>query len=468
MPIDFSFIENAAPKQEPAAQPAPAPIPSAYPECIVTQPDAETISINVKGVTFNMKLVEGGMVDENIELSDFYIGETVVTQELWMMVMGDNPSKDNRDMQLPVTNVTAALCNAFIRKLEKMTGIDFEIPTFSQWRYAHDGGNKSKKKYKYAGSDNVDEVAWITENSGGKLQPVAMLEPNELGLFDMDGNVFEYFIGQAIKEKGYCFNPISETKLHYAGYSACHFNVTTTKTGISIQIEEGRKINIENSENVDIIEKVISSLRKVVEMKRKHAQKDILLEKILSYYESFIGFRLSINVPVSASTMSVVLNDGATEQEAPNKTATDSPLYPILLRQQQWQEPRLLAEAEKRRRKAEEEEARKKLTYTLSVTAVKNPMVAMMALRALLGWKVAESRQKIANLPFDVMVTEDADKVKKVREQFADAGVDMAVKTVNGLGEVVENGLEIKEKEASIEKSKSSKNKKQVYKVVGD
>lgn len=453
MALDFSFIENAAPEQEPVAQPAPVPKPSAYPDCIVTQPDAETISITVKGVTFNMKLVEGGMMNENIELSDFYIGETVVTQELWMMVMGNNPSKDNRDMQLPVTNVTAALCNAFIRKLEKMTGIDFEIPTFSQWRYAHDGGNKSKKKYKYAGSDNVDEVAWITENSGGKLQPVAMLEPNELGLFDMDGNVFEYFIGQAIEEKGYHFNPISEIKLHYAGY----FNNVYELTSYEYKYDFKNKVNnsIKNGDPEMFLQLFKEDGWDSFYDDYDYDEEDYeeLVSDCKDEIMNRLGFRLSINVPVSVSTLSAVLNGGTPDHVVTNKTTADSPLYPILLRQQQQQEARLLA-------KKEEESARKKLTHTLSITAVNNPMVAMMAMRAELGWKVAESRQKLANLPVDVLVTEDEEKAKIVYRQLIEAGVEVAVNTVNGLGEVVENGLEIKDEEASKGKSKSAKNKK--------
>ena len=403
MAIDFSFIENAAPQQTPAPEPATEHIPepnlSTYPECVVSQPDAETIRITVKGVTFNMKLVEGGMMDGNIELSDFYLGETVVTQELWQMIMGDNPSKDNRDMQLPVTNFSAAMCNVFIRKLEKLTGCDFSIPTFLQWQYAHDGGKKSVRKTKYAGSDNVDEVAWTNENSGGKLQAVALLEPNELELFDMDGNVMECCIGEEVKVSSYSFNPISEQVVKPIG-------------DIYVGIKK-----LDKKQNP------------------------------ITAGSTIIGLRLAINVPVAESTLSKVLNGATPEYIFTNKTAWDSPLMPILLRQQKQQEPRLLSEAEKRL-------ARMKLTHTLTITAVQDPLVAQMALRIILGWATTDSRQKLANIPVEALVTEDKDKAKKVFKLLSDSGIDIDINTINGLGELVAWDEEK-------EKTESSKNKKQ-------
>ena len=400
MPIDFSFIENATPQQTPAPEPIPEPNLSAYPECDVSQPDSETIRITVKGVTFNMKLVEGGMMDENIELSDFYMAEAVVTQELWQMIMGDNPSKDNRDMQLPVTNISGAMCNAFIRKLEKLTGCDFSIPTYSQWQYAHAGGKKLVRKTKYAGSDNVDEVAWTTENSGGKLQPVALLEPNELGLFDMDGNVLEYCMGEKIKTSSYLFNPISEQSIETAG---------------DYWVELQNEVEDEDG--------------------------DIEIEKW-----DPIGLRLVINVPMTGSTLSKLLNGTTPEYNFTNKTAVDSPFMPILLRQQKQQEPRLLAEAEKRI-------ACKKRIHTLTITAVKDPLVAQMALRVILGWATADSRQKLANLPVEALATEDKEKAKKISERLIDSGIDIEINTINGLGEKVAWDEEK-------EKPKSSKNKR--------
>lgn len=413
-------------------------------ECAASQPDADTISITVKGVTFNMKLVEGGMIDENIELSDFYIGETVVTQELWQMIMGENPSKDNRDMQLPVTNISAAMCNAFIRKLDKLTGCDFSIPTYTQWQYAHDGGNKSVKKTAYAGSDNVDEVAWTAENSGRKLQPVAQLEPNELGLFDMDGNVLERCIGDEVKPSSYSFNPISE-------------NVMKPIGGLCVLIEDNlwdlwnkyKKFVSENrggklSENEffsshSISYQHYSEHRRITrEAKYDPPQK----HELIASGSTIIGLRLAINVPVAEST---------------SKTTADSPLMPILLRQQKQQEPRLQAEAEKRRRKAEEEAeaerrrqeeeaARKRLTHTLTINVVHDTFATMMTLRSLLRWGSTEARQKLSYLPLDVLVTEDAKEAKEAYESLVKSGANVTVTTINGLGETVKNALDIKKK----------------------
>lgn len=189
-------------------------------DSLVEQPDADTIKITVKGVTFNMKLVKGGIMNDGFtDLSDYYLGETVVTQELWQMVMGDNPSEDNSDLQLPVTNLNPSLCMSFILKLKKITGKEFSIPTIYQWRFAYNGGNKSKD-YKYAGGNNLNKVAWTKGNSDGKLHPVAQLCPNELGLYDMEGNVHEYVEGKYSSCSSYRLNPSGEEEESFVSSSA--------------------------------------------------------------------------------------------------------------------------------------------------------------------------------------------------------------------------------------------------------
>ena len=126
----------------------------------------------------------------SVTLSDYYIGQIEVTQALWKTVMGTNPStiKDNNR---PVNNVSWEDCQVFIEKLNQKTGYSFRLPTEAEWEYAARGGHKSRG-YKYAGSDNIDEVAWYKDNSGGKYQPFALKKPNELGIYDMSGNVFEW------------------------------------------------------------------------------------------------------------------------------------------------------------------------------------------------------------------------------------------------------------------------------------
>ena len=164
-------------------------------------------SFTVKGVQFTMIRVEGGTYtmgatseqgsdawdDEkpahSVSVGTFYIGETEVTQALWQAVMGSNPS-EFKGGQRPVESVSWDDCQTFISKLNSLTGKNFRLPTEEEWEYAARGGNKSRHT-KYSGSNDVGSVAWYDVNSGDQTHDVKTKQPNELGIYDMSGNVWE-------------------------------------------------------------------------------------------------------------------------------------------------------------------------------------------------------------------------------------------------------------------------------------
>ena len=176
-------------------------------EVKITQAGAPTITLTVNGVSFNMVLISGSQysmgsseqsdfgLSHQVAVNDFYISETETTNALWKAVRGSLPYTDHSETdkpEFPVSETTwNGIVNDFIPALNQLTGKTFRLPTEAEWEYAALGGKKSNG-YKYAGSNTLDDVAWYLTNSGSKKKEVKGKQPNQLGLYDMSGNVNEW------------------------------------------------------------------------------------------------------------------------------------------------------------------------------------------------------------------------------------------------------------------------------------
>ena len=191
------------------------------------------LTFRVKDVEFVMKKVDRGTYPffaDSIKSTpvtltkDYWIGETEVTQDLWYAVMGELPERVNtaigKGEKYPVYWISWDDCQEFIKKLNKLTKNRFRLPTSAEWKIAALGG-KYTKRYRYAGSKLIDEIAWYAENSCRAVHEVKGKKANELGIYDMSGNVAEWCYDYGEKGRGYGgtdpTGPVSGTRRIYRG-----------------------------------------------------------------------------------------------------------------------------------------------------------------------------------------------------------------------------------------------------------
>ena len=158
-----------------------------------------TTDKRVNGAIYNPDGIElvyvEGIENDSMSIQGFYMGKFELTQDQWRKIMGDNPSGFQGAGNLPVENVSWNDIQAFLTRLNSATGKNYRLPTDVEWAFAARGGTAGKfcpGGCEYSGGNNLDDIAWYESNSGNCTQPVGLKAPNELGIHDMTGNVWEW------------------------------------------------------------------------------------------------------------------------------------------------------------------------------------------------------------------------------------------------------------------------------------
>lgn len=178
-------------------------------------------------VIFKVNGVEFTMIPVSYSSGNFLLAETETTQNLWSAVMGETTKG-----QYPAYNRSTSEWSSFFSKLKALTELNFRVPTLKEWQYAFSGGNKSQN-YTYSGSNIISNVAWYSGNSENALHAVKQLQPNELGFYDMSGNVFEYVSGGSY--------------LYYGGASTSAESNCTKTSGYDYKDISGCRIALSNN-----------------------------------------------------------------------------------------------------------------------------------------------------------------------------------------------------------------------------
>ena len=183
----FYFI---LPSSNEKLMPTPAVVvnkPESFSAPVIDKP---VVNNKRNGESYSPDGIELVYVEGNGAIKGFYIGKYEITQAQWMDIMGSNPSKFKGD-NLPVERVNWNDAQEFLNQLNVKTGRNYRLPTNAEWQFAAQGGGLSKG-YTYSGSNNINDVAWYEKNSGGRTHPIGTKTPNELGIYDMSGNVWEW------------------------------------------------------------------------------------------------------------------------------------------------------------------------------------------------------------------------------------------------------------------------------------